>query len=46
MEGKIEKSHGGMPSGPRGGADAGVRQEVSAELGQERSPEVLAAYPV
>ena len=27
MDGKIEKSHGGAPPGPRGGAEAGVRRE-------------------
>ena len=28
MGGKIEKSHGGPPPGPRGGAEAGVRREA------------------
>ena len=28
MCGKIEKSHGGTPPGPRGGAEAGVRREA------------------
>ena len=28
MDGKIEKSHGGGPPGPRGGAEAGVRREA------------------
>ena len=31
MDGKIEKSHGGTPPGPRGGAEASVRLLIFEE---------------
>ena len=39
MGGKIEKSHGGPPPGPRGGAEAGVRREAP-NGGRSGAPQV------
>ena len=45
MDGKIEKSHGGVPPGPRGGAEAGVRREAP-NGGRSGAPRARRRTPV